>query len=252
MKKYMFVLMASAAVATPAMAQDAEWNGPYAGVHIGYGTGTSDTQATLSGNWSIETQALQDHVTGGLSPQVKPEGLNYGVQLGYNAQLGESFVLGVEGDFSLLDVDDSLSTGPSAPASIPWLNYTFGNDIEAKHMYSLRAKAGVAIGKTLIYATGGWAWVKSEYGSEIVSSGGYTKEGRIETTTDGFIIGGGIEQKLGSNVSARLDYSYTEQGDVAYSSAYRTGSTYVSPAYNEGFVQNLDLHLIRLGVNFHF
>ena len=64
------------------------WTGPYGGLNVGYGTGTSE--------W--ETLWLD----------VKPKGMTYGVTLGYNWQAG-SLVFGIEGDYNLSDMKGSAT-----------------------------------------------------------------------------------------------------------------------------------------------
>lgn len=241
-----------AAMATPAFAEDGDWTGPYVGVHAGYGSGTSSSDVTLSGAWTSESTALRTYVTDNFSDRRKPEGFNFGAQLGYNYQTAGNFVIGAEGDFSVLSANDARSTGLVATTPFPALSYNFGNSVDAKHMFSLRAKAGVALNKTLIYATGGWAWVNTEFGATMQSNGGYNKAGTAKKTLDGFIIGAGVEQKLGSKVSARIDYAFTDQGKHIYSTAYQPGSSFTSPVYSETVSQDLKLHLIRVGLNFHF
>ena len=65
-------------------------------------------------------------------------------------------------------------------------------------------------------------------------------------------MGGGLEHRFGSNVSLRVEYIYTDQGDVTYTTGYVTGSSFTSPAYTETFTQDLKMHLVRVGFNLHF
>jgi outer membrane immunogenic protein len=253
MKKISLIAASVAAmVASPALSEDADWTGPYVGAHIGYGTGSSDTDVALSGAWTSESQSLQDYVTSTFGDSRKPEGLNFGGQLGYNYQTAGNFVLGAEADFTILNADNSRSTGLVPTTPFPALSYNFGNGVDAKHMFSLRARAGVALDKTLIYASGGWQWTKAEFFATMSSNGGYNKAGSTERTLDGFIIGGGVEHKFSDTVSARLDYAYADQGRTSYVTSYLPGSSFVTPAYTEGLRQDLDMHLIRVGLNFHF
>ena len=101
---------AIAMIATPAIAQDADWTGPYVGVQAGYGTGSSDSDVALSDTWTSESQGLRDYVTSTFADSRKPEGFNFGGQLGYNYQTAANFVLGAEADFTILNADDSRST----------------------------------------------------------------------------------------------------------------------------------------------
>jgi opacity protein-like surface antigen len=251
MIKYATALVLSCALAAPAAAQD--WTGPYVGVHLGYGTGSSDAEGALSGQWDIESQALRDEVTDFISHDLDPKGAVYGVQAGYDFQANNNLVFGVEADFSLLGVDDDRSTPLTPTATSPSLSYAASNGVDAKHMFSLRGKAGVALGSSsLVYVDAGWAWVKAEYDAALSSNGGYMKAGSRTKTSNGFVIGGGFEHRLAANVSARLDYSYTDQGGVRFANDYLPGSTFASPVYTETYEQDLKLHLIRVALNYRF
>ena len=252
MKKLIIAAALSATcIAAPALAQDAEWTGAYIGVHAGYSGTKSDSAVTLGGEWSIETQALRDEVTTNWGAQQSLDDMNYGAQIGYNYDLGGA-VVGLEADFSVLNGENVVSRGPIATTTAPSLSYTYGNRFDPKNQFSVKAKLGAPIGNTLIYAHGGWAWTRAEVGAEIVSNGGYTKEGRVTETFDGFTVGAGIEHKFTPSVSARIEYGYADQGDVTYATAYRAGSSFVSPPYDETFTQNLRSHSVRVGINFHF
>ena len=86
----------------------------------------------------------------------------------------------------------------------------------------------------------------------VQSNGNYRKAALVDRTMDGFIVGGGIEHRLGNNVSARLTYQYADQGDETYTTAYQPGSSFTTPAYTETVTQDLRLHLVRVGVNYRF
>lgn len=246
-KLFVLSTLAACVVATPALAEDGDWTGPYVGVSVGYSAAKSRTDVALGGNWSTESTTLQSRVVGDWSANQSADLGVYGGQIGYNYQTSGNLVLGVEIDAAALSGHNDrsfVSTGSPT--------YTFGNHIDPKALFTARAKLGFAAGDTLFYAHGGWAGVKATMSADVVSSGGYTKEGVIDKTTSGWVAGAGVEHRFGSNMSARLEYSYVDQGKEVYSSAYRTGSTFVTPAYGETFTQDLRLHVIRLGVNFHF
>ncbi|MFM5947964.1 MAG: outer membrane protein [Novosphingobium sp.] len=253
MRKYFSIAaIAAATLASPAFAQDGEddWNGAYIGVHVGYNGLKSDSAVALGGAWSTESTALQNEVTTRWSTSQSIDDLNYGAQIGYNFNAGGA-VLGVEADISLLNGDDVRSSAQASTA-FPALTYTYGNVVDPKHAISVRAKVGLPMGKTLFYAHGGWQTVRADVGASILSNGGYSKAAAVTENFDGYIVGAGIEHKLGSNISARLEYAYSDLGDVSYATAYRAGSTFTSPAYNETFTQDMRMHSVRLGLNFHF
>ena len=252
MFKYSLAATAAIVAMVPASAQAQSWTGPYIGAHIGYASGSSEADGSLSGNWTTEPAALQTEVANYIDADLDPNGVMYGLQAGYDYQTPGNFVVGIEGDFSILDADDDRDSPLTATAAFPSLSYAASNEIDVKSMFSLRAKAGFAFGNSLLFADAGWAWVKSRYSAALSSNGGYNKAGSESDTTDGFIVGLGFEQRFGTNISVRLDYHYTDQGDVDFTNAYLPGSTFTSPVYTETYEQDLKLHLVRLGVNFRF
>ena len=239
-------VLATAAFASPALAEDeVNWDGVYVGVSAGYTETKSDTAVTLGGAWASETTALQTFVASNWSAKQSFGKENFGGQIGFNHQIGGA-VIGLEANASALSGSNVRNTGP-LPAPSP--TYTFTNTVDPKALYSIEAKAGVAMGKTLFYAHGGWAWVSANLSTDVVSSGSYSKVGGVDSTLDGFIVGGGIEHKFSQHVSLRVDYSYTDQGDVNYVTTFRNGNF---PTYTESVNQDLRLHLVRVGMNYHF
>ncbi|MDD3799166.1 MAG: outer membrane beta-barrel protein [Novosphingobium sp.] len=248
--KLAFLAALGCAISTPALAQTT-FNGPYVGVSAGYAAAKSKSDVALADDWSIEPTALQDTVIAGWSDKQSTDGVAFGAQLGYNAQVGGNVVIGAEASFNVLDTDE---TSTRNVVYSPSLNYDFTNKIDAKNLLALKAKLGFAAGSTLIYATGGWATGKADIGASVLSNGGYAKAGGKSKWMDGYIVGGGVEYKLNQNVSARLEYNYADLGHETYDTAYLAGSTYAPPGalYSETFRQDLRLHLVSLGVNYHF
>lgn len=241
--------MAFCLIASPALADDEDmsWTGAYIGVSGGYTDAKSDQSVALGGAWSSESSALQTRVVTDYPTASHVQDFNYGAQIGYNVQAGSNLVVGVEADVSGLSGKDSqIRTSSGTPT------YTIANTFDPKITYGLKAKLGFASGNTLFYATGGWGWTKADLSTDITSNGGYHKASALSHTFDGYQVGGGIEHRFSPNLGLRLEYVYTDQGDVTYTTGYVTGSTFTTPAYTETFTQDLRMHLVRVGVNFHF
>lgn len=93
-----------------------------------------------------------------------------GGHLGYNWQAPGNVVFGVEGDGDYLDGTDYLAT--------------------------IRGRLGYAFGPTLVYATGGAAFI------------GFSDNVNGNNNDTGWVAGGGIEHKIRDNVSVGLEGLY--------------------------------------------
>ena len=245
------LLAACFLLSTPALAAD-DWTGWYVGAHAGHGSGSSDARTTLGGQWSIESQALRDHVTDSWSTDLDPSGSAYGLHFGYNHQFGNGFVLGAELDYSQLNLDDTRATGPVPVPAFPTLSYDFGNRIEIEDQASLRARFGYASGRHLFFVTGGWTQVDAEAIATVASNGNYLKAGRRSDTLDGSVWGAGYEFDFGNRWSLRAEYLATNVDDLRFDTVYLPGSSFTSPAYTESFRQDVDFDTVRIGLSYRF
>ncbi len=252
MHKRLYVLIATCLLSANAVAAEGDWTGWHVGAHAGHGSGDSQADVALSGNWNVENQTLRDHVVSNWSTDLDPSGGAYGVQFGYDHQFANGLVLGAELDYSQLRMDDARATGSTPVPAFPGLSYDFSNSIELDNMASLRARLGYAFGRHLVYATGGWAQVDAEATAGVVSNGGYRKLGRESERLDGTEWGVGYAFDFGNRWSLRAEYLRTDVDDLKYDTAYQPGSTFVSPAYNETVRQDLEFDVIRLGVDYRF
>jgi outer membrane immunogenic protein len=126
-----------------------------------------------------------------------------GLHVGYNWQKDGGWVFGIEGDVS------------------------FADDID--YLASIRARLGYAWGSTLVYATGGAAFLGVEdfFGDD--------------DTLNGWVAGVGIEHKFTQNVSFGLEGLYYNFGD---------GDTY---DFDEGtyFEDEKDFWAVRARLTYH-
>jgi outer membrane immunogenic protein len=217
----------SLALVTPALAQDAggdEWTGPYVGGSIGYnwqpnsnknrnetlqfdtdGDGSFDDTVVTATGANAFSPGFCDGKRGG--PTVCDRGdrdgkLAWGVHAGYDMQMG-NFVVGavVEGGKSY---GSNYVTGFSTtPAS-----YTFVRKLEWEA--AARLRAGFAMGKTLVYGTGGLAYGKFE-NRFLTTNQANTFSGLDRKQDDwGYTYGGGIEHKVSDNFSIGVLYRRTQ------------------------------------------
>jgi outer membrane immunogenic protein len=160
------------------------WAGFYVGAHVGYAWGQENDDLSRYG--VPEDSFNVDGVLGGL-------------HAGYNWQINQ-VVLGVEGD-----VDASGVRGTDLPASIVG-KVSLANDWQS----SVRLRAGYALDRTLIYATGGIVFADDKESVTLIVDPSQTQ------TLTGWTIGGGLEYALTNNWSGRVEVRYTDFGRTNY------------------------------------
>ncbi|WP_018184109.1 outer membrane protein [Kaistia granuli] len=163
------------------------WTGFYAGVHAGYGWADLDT--FYSENLGV----------GG-----RPDGFFGGGQVGYNYQLSNNVVLGIEADAAFADLKDDGKQGDS--------DFAFGTDAKISALGTVRGRAGYAIDRVLPYVTGGFAWANARtgvtVGGDAIPNFSFT-DSKVFT---GWTVGAGLEYAVTSNISAKLEYLYADLG----------------------------------------
>lgn len=221
------LLLAGLALSVPMIAGAADrFQGPYAGVYLGYvngqDNGTEYNNGTPDG-WTLETS---------------PSGMAYGLLAGYNMRFGNGFVFGIEADYEGRSADDeSLFKNGGVPDS------RYPVKTELKDAGSIRAKLGYVVngGQTLVYGTAGYATakIKRTYADLTIPA-----SSSDTSRQDGWTVGAGVEHFFGSTLSMRAEYRYADYGKENVPAAV------YGPAYTER--QEYDEHTLRIGVMYHF
>ncbi len=245
------MLAAMSALAAPARAADVHdasmkdyiepemarpvWHGLYVGIHAGYGWGSFyPTEVDPIFAVLIEEELEHD-----------PDGGVLGLQLGYNWQR-DRWVFGVEGDIAASNIEGDL-TYDFDITSVGTDTFTDVQTFDLEYFATLRARIGVDVGSVLVYFTGGLAWAKVDSTFTVTVAGpGLLPDGTISgsdsATYVGYAVGGGAEISLREDVSFKAEYIYADFGEEDHQP--------VASVPGEPF--DLDLHLVRLGINYHF
>jgi outer membrane immunogenic protein len=211
------LLAGSAAFAVPAMAQDVNPNftGPRVGVVAGYD--------------AVRPGSSEDSDIDGDDQTV--DGFLYGVDVGYDFAVSGA-VLGVEAE--LTDSTGKTKTNTSDPEYFGYGRVAPGRDIY------VGVRAGVlATPQTLVYAKAGYTNAKLNVQGV---NGDVDVDRNYEL--DGYRVGAGVEQSIGTNTYAKLEYRYSN-----YSSAdfrFGDGST------TDSFDVDTDRHQVLVGVGMRF
>ncbi len=165
MKKIALALAALTAAATPAFAQDeaAPFNGAHVSAVVGYD------------KLDLNTSGVDN-----------PDGVTYGVNLGYDLQRG-NVLFGIEGEVT--ESSAELKVGNTVVASASRDLYAGG-------------RLGYVFGNTAVYGKVGYtnARIESTVGNE---------------NGDGIRLGAGVEHKFGQNFFGKVEYRYSNyEADV--------------------------------------
>ncbi|WP_127897203.1 outer membrane protein [Brucella melitensis] len=163
------------------------WNGAYLGGQIGYAWGKS--------HFSYDSTGLGD---------IKPDGFLGGLYAGYNFDLGNSVVLGIDGDVTYNDVSKNIDFLDENNAAA-----TFENRL--RWSGAVRARAGYAVDRFLPYIAGGVAFGSLRNRGEFEGTGFSQSK-----TLTGWTIGAGMDYAATDNVILRLEYRYTDYGNKDY------------------------------------
>ena len=193
------------------------WTGFYIGAHGGYGW------SNFSGD---------DPTTGG-TDTAQARGWLGGVTVGYNYQIN-SFVVGVEGDYSWADVNKT----DSDPLGLGGGEANLKNDFFA----TAAVRLGYAVDRFLLYGKGGVAWTRDKW--DITDGVGGFANGTFGRT--GWMLGAGVEYAFWNNWSAKLEYNYLHFKSIEENLTTGGGLT-ATPANI-----SLNSHLLKLGVNYRF
>jgi outer membrane immunogenic protein len=202
----------------PVIPPQYNWGGIYIGLNGGYGFGTSSQDYTSIGLASTGSFNIQGAVAGGT--------------IGANFQTGQ-FVFGIEGDGDWSNIKGSTSSTnvcASCQTSNDWLA-------------TLRARAGVAWDRVLLYGTAGGA--AGDIKASLPAAPGLTA---ISGTSNefGWTAGAGVEFGITDNVTAKVEYLYVDlqNGSLSCTVAACGGVGSVPVSF--------ETSLVRAGINLKF
>lgn len=224
MRRSIFALM-FVGMSMPAAADDIDlpfgvvvydWSGIYVGVQIGYDFGGSSDYT-----WSGGVASAYDYTH-------DPDGFLGGVYVGYNHQLANGLVIGVEADIAR----GNLRGKTSAP-----LDPTTFGETKIEWSGAVRGRLGYAADRFMPYVAGGVAFARLNF----AETGFFQGSAKVSLT--GWTLGVGTEYAVADNLIVRAEYRYTDFGNELFQT--------IGPNSAQ-FTVDHDSHDIRLGISYKF
>ncbi|HEY4284244.1 MAG TPA: outer membrane beta-barrel protein [Chthoniobacterales bacterium] len=214
----------------PARAPACNWTGFYIGANAGGQFGHSEDK-TAGFGYNADNQEWG----------YRESGFAGGGQIGFNWQW-HRLVLGPEFDVGFMNLNGG-GVQPGSP----------GGDTRGESssdlFTTLRGRAGIALDRWLVYATGDAIGVN--YDKRVLDdvntapAGGSLVDAHDKDFDWGYTVGGGVERMLGAHWSIKVEYLYFDLGSQGFSGVTNLGNRYDWSGETAG-------HIIRGGLNYHF
>ena len=214
-KAWFSAALAVGCVASPAFAEG--FSGARVEAHAGY----DRVRAKLKYE---DTAFPDDNVTA----KESTNGLLYGVGVGYDFSVGDSWILGVEASFDLADNDRCEEV--------------FGDDaacFKVKRDLSVGARVGTALSQSTLFYVGA-AYVNGKATISYSDDLDPTNDFSISDTRGGWRLSTGVEVALASKAYAKAEYRYSHY------------SRYKATAGTESVSLGFDRHQVLAGVGMRF
>jgi outer membrane immunogenic protein len=213
------------------------WTGFYVGLNAGYGWNANSGRTVFVPDFGLVDVGGNDD-----------GGFVGGAQIGYNWQFG-SFVIGAEADIQWADIGGSDS---------PFLignTFVGGGGNSTDWFGTVRARAGFAFDRLLVYATGGYAYAGGggDNGGCFIGNTFVLDCGGGGDDLNGWTLGGGIEWALPVNwfgssaVTFGLEGLYVNFDNSSSNSVFGNAANI---AFENG--HDLEFGIFRAKLNFKF
>ncbi|MCJ2139993.1 outer membrane protein [Methylobacterium sp. E-066] len=245
------------------------WTGFYVGVNAGYGF---DASSRNTANYALPAGSLINsagtNAVVSVNNRGNNDGFTGGAQIGYNYQFtpGSGIVVGIEADAQYVDfARRANATQNYGLVGAPGLAFaaprafvaTSGNGLD--YFGTVRGRLGYAFDRTLVYATGGYAYGSGQDDQNFAGN-------RFrDSFRSGYAVGGGLEYALPTDsflnffkssavtlkvegLYVNLDRQKNTAGGVYYGNLLAPNGT----AYLNGAAANTEFAVVRAGVNYKF
>jgi len=226
MRKYVFAALLAGTVAAPAMAQT---GAPFTGLRAEAIAGYDSLESGNDDDDGVDTSDNEGDES--------INGVAFGVGVGYDFDLG-GVVAGVEGEFTESTGKQDFDETIDAP---------FSSRIETGRDLYIGGRVGFKVAPTtLVYGKAGYTNTAIEGAFEGQDAGDRFE---FDSNVDGYRLGAGVEQMLGSNSYAKVEYRYSNYSNLDFSDDFD-----LDDLDAEDFDTKIDLdrHQVMAAIGFRF
>jgi outer membrane immunogenic protein len=214
-------------LSTPAAAQTAAqepspWAGFYGGINAGGAWSNSDADAVLS---STDTTTVNPLIAQGDVDTINAANVKthlssghhntftIGGELGYNYVMHDGLMLGIETDFGMFNISRSRTTQTVSDVD-PSRTFSVFEGAHTDWLWTLRPRIGYAMGKFMVFASGGLALTEVNYHVHFDDSADPSNALRYDhaSTRTGWTLGGGAGYAITPRISLKGEYLYQDFG----------------------------------------
>lgn len=226
----------------PSPCCEANWNGVYIGVALGWGSMVAGQDDDWGPGPGI-TPFHNEHEFGS-------DGILGVLRIGLDRKIMHGIVIGAFADYEFHDLGfGGRSTNGRRTKEYIVAGNRFSRDVDANSGWAVGARLGLARDCcTMWYSTIGYTQTEIEFDfkrNDVDILG--TKK---STTFGGLFVGGGVEQQLGRGWALALEYRYAMYEDKLIFSGFHDGSGGILAYHDEKLFPNI--HSVRLGLSYKF
>ena len=191
------------------------WTGFYMGFQVGYARSQSDYSLKLGGAWEFfpdEAEAIEEEG----AHEFDEDGFGIGGCAGYNYEFQNHVVIGIGiAGRKYWKLSDEFETG-----DFPVMRSEFDvwSSFNTTGLVTVGPKVGYAVGRFLPYVSGGLAFGELDASQKIFSNnfGGFHEGEKESENRLGWNVSAGVQYALTNNWSLRVEYSYSDLGELKY------------------------------------
>ncbi|HWY78207.1 MAG TPA: outer membrane beta-barrel protein [Verrucomicrobiae bacterium] len=221
------------------------WTGFNIGIDGGFGGGVINADTIL-----FQPPIIIGGVTfspgsvSALRTSNRTEGVIVGGQVGYNYQLPNNIVVGIESDAQWSDVKESEHETASTNPTLRFTDLRAGLD----WFGTTRLRLGYALGRFLPYVTGGVSYGQvTASGSQRVPGAPGTVFGSASSTHAGWTAGAGAEYAVTAYISLKAEYLFVQLNGVSGSEV-----GFAPPVVGSFKIGTFGANIVRAGLNWRF